>query len=158
MDDELLVWDFYKGRFGKAKPMWIAPKHTATMYYKVTLEDGTVLKLVGSNGKSHRLYDYEANEFRYPQDFGRHHTVDQNYRGWHIESIETVEEAVNYYNVITNTHYNLYAEGILTSCRLSNRYGIDKHYAYTMAQMKYDINDVRMTEAEVQEYIDNLEK
>jgi len=123
-DDELLVWDFYEGKQSFAKPIWIKQPELADYYYKVTLEGGTVLNLVGSNGKSHRLYDYEKHEFAYPQDMGRDHTVTMDYRGLHIESIERIDKPIKYYNIITDKHYNLYAEGILTSCRISNRYGI----------------------------------
>ena len=157
-DDELLVWDFYKGEFGTAKPMWIAQEKIADYYYQVDIEGGTTLNLVGSNGKSHRLYDYEDKQFNYPQDMGRHHTIDQNCRGLHIENITKIDNPVKYYNIITNDHYNLYAEGILTSCRLSNRYGIAQPFSRTLTQMKYDLDDVRMTEEEVQEYISKLDK
>ena len=41
-----------------------------------------------------------------------------------LVSKEVVTENVEYYNVITNYHMNAFAEGILTSCRLSNLYEI----------------------------------
>ena len=41
-----------------------------------------------------------------------------------IVSQEVVEKEVKFYNVITDKHYNLFANGILTSCRLSNKYYI----------------------------------
>ena len=39
-------------------------------------------------------------------------------------SKEVVVEEVEYYNVITNNHINLFANGILTSCRYNNIYPI----------------------------------
>lgn len=35
---------------------------------------------------------------------------------------ERVDEEVEYYNIITEKHMNLFAEGILTSCRYNNIY------------------------------------
>ena len=154
MSDNLLVWDFYEGKQSSAKPMWIMPKKEANYYFKVTLSDNTVLNLVGykinGGSRSHRLYNVKQNAFLYPQDFAEgEHTINEYGELLTINSIECIEETVNYYNIITDTHYNLYAENILTSCRLSNRYGI--------VDMKYDKNDVRMTEDEVEAYIDNLD-
>lgn len=154
MSDDLLVWDFYEGKQASAKPMWIMPKKEANYYFKVTLSDDTVLNLVGykinGGSRSHRLYNVEQNAFLYPQDFAEgEHTINEYGELLTVMSIECVEETVNYYNIVTDTHYNLYAENILTSCRLSNRYGI--------VDMKYNKDDVRMTEDEVEAYIDNLD-
>ena len=38
---------------------------------------------------------------------------------------KVIEKEVKFYNVITDKHYNLFANGILTSCRLSNKYRIE---------------------------------
>lgn len=154
MSDNLLVWDFYEGKQSCAKPMWIMPKKEANYYFKVTLSDDTVLNLVGykinGGSRSHRLYNVEQNAFLYPQDFAEgEHTINEFGELLTIKSIECIEETVNYYNIITDTHYNLYAENILTSCRLSNRYGI--------VDMKYNKDDVRITEDEVEAYIANLD-
>ena len=147
MADDLLVWDFYEGKQSSAKPMWILPKSEAAWYTKVSLSNNTVLKMVGPHG--HRMYNVEKEMFLYPSDFGAgEHTVTSEGDLVTIRSIERINETVNYYNIITDMHYNLYAENILTSCRLSNRYGI--------AGMKYNTDDVRMTEEEVKAYIDEL--
>lgn len=147
MADDLLVWDFYEGKQSSAKPMWILPKSEAVWYTKVTLSNDTVLKMVGPYG--HRMYNIEKEMFLYPSDFSEgEHTITIEGDLVTICSIERINETVNYYNIITDTHYNLYAENILTSCRLSNR--------YDTVDMKYDMNNVRMTEEEVNAYIDNL--
>lgn len=160
-DDDIKVWNFYEMKFDSAKPLWIMNKKTTDKYYKVTFEDGRELKLVGSNGKSHRLYDWEAKSFQYPQDMfpgpKSHHTYDDTGYGMHVLKIEEIHEPVNSYNIITNKHYNLYANGILTSCRLSNRYGLAKGHDIYWRSWKYDLNDVRMTQQEVDEYLEKLE-
>lgn len=38
---------------------------------------------------------------------------------------KVVKETVNYYNIITDYHMNLFANGILTSLRLNNLYKIE---------------------------------
>jgi hypothetical protein len=41
-----------------------------------------------------------------------------------VVSKEIIEEEVEFYNIITNRHINLFANGILTSCRYNNIYPI----------------------------------
>ena len=40
-------------------------------------------------------------------------------------SVEFKPEEVDYYNIITDKHFNLFANGILTSCKCSNMYRIE---------------------------------
>ena len=42
-----------------------------------------------------------------------------------LVSKEIINEEVEYYNIITDYHINLFANSILTSCRLSNLYPIE---------------------------------
>lgn len=53
-------------------------------------------------------------------------TTTFNINGDEVQLIskEIVNEKVDYYNVITNKHINLFANGILTSCRYNNIYPI----------------------------------
>jgi len=148
-DDKLLVWDFYSGCQRSISPLWILPhKYHASFYSKITLSDGTVLNLTGSEkGVVHRLYNVEQNAFIYPNEFKKgEHTINKNGDLLTIKSMRSFDKTVNYYNIITDTFYNVYANGILSSCRLSNRYGIK--------DMKYDLTDVRMTQEEVDAYLE----
>lgn len=146
--DDLLVWDFYSGQQRSIRPIYIQPVHKFNLYSKVTLSNGTVLNLVGPNeNKSHRLYNVEQNSFVYPQSFRKKdHTINKDGELLTIVSIEPIYEEVTYYNMITDTFYNLYAENILTSCRISNRYGIEN--------MKYNLEDVKMTQEKVDKYLE----
>ena len=150
MDDELLVWNFYEGKFDTAKPMWIMQPKEASRYNLVTFENGTTLGLVGSNG-FHRIYNDEAKAFTYTgtEDTPNSTTTfcDDGFKTI-VVAQEIVEQKVRYYNIITEKHYNLFANGILTSCRLSNRYAIE--------DMRYDTAKVNMTEEEVKKYIEKL--
>jgi hypothetical protein len=118
-DDDILVWNFDEGRFDYAKPIFIKQEQTADSYWHVTDEDGKTVNLVGSNGKSHRLYNKRTHLFEYPQDIPEC-------------KCEEIHESVKYYNIITAYHFNCFANGILTSNRYSNML-----YPIT-DEMKYD--------------------
>ena len=118
-DDDILVWNFDEGRLDYAKPIFIKQEQTSNSYWRVTDEDGKTVNLVGSNGKSHRLYNKRTHLFEYPQDIPEC-------------KCEEIHESVKYYNIVTAYHFNCYANGILTSKRYSNML-----YPIT-DEMKYD--------------------
>ena len=118
-DDDILVWNFDEGRLDYAKPVFIKKEQTSDSYWHVTDEDGKTVNLVGSNGKSHRLYNKRTHLFEYPQDIPEC-------------KCEEIHESVKYYNIITAYHFNCFANGILTSKRYSNML-----YPIT-DEMKYD--------------------
>ena len=118
-DDDILVWNFDEGKLDYAKPIFIKKEQTSDSYWRVTDEDGKTVNLVGSNGKSHRLYNKRTHLFEYPQDIPEC-------------KCEEIHESVKYYNIITAYHFNCYANGILTSTRYSNML-----YPIT-DEMKYD--------------------
>lgn len=106
-DDELLCWNFDEGHLDYAKPIFIKQEQSTDSYWHVTDEDGKEINLVGSNGKSHRLYNKHTRTFEYPQDIPEC-------------QCEQINESVKYYNILTAYHFNCYANGILTSKRYSN--------------------------------------
>ena len=106
-DDDILVWNFDEGKLDYAKPIFIKQGQTSDSYWHVTDEDGKTVNLVGSNGKSHRLYNKRTHLFEYPQDIPEC-------------KCEEIHESVKYYNIITAYHFNCFANGILTSKRYSN--------------------------------------
>lgn len=118
-DDNILVWNFDEGKLDYAKPIFIKQEQTSDSYWHVTDEDGKTVNLVGSNGKSHRLYNKRTHLFEYPQDIPEC-------------KCEEIHESVKYYNIVTAYHFNCYANGILTSKRYSNML-----YPIT-DEMKYD--------------------
>lgn len=148
--DEVLCYDFEKGEQTTSYIDWMIPKQTATEYWKITLSDGTELKLVGSNGKSHRLYNVTKQSFIYPQDFEEDDlTLKENGDLVKVVSCEKIFETVNFYNISSKDHINVYAEGVLTSNRLNNRFEI-KNNKFTDKKL--------MTDEEIKAYKEHMER
>lgn len=122
-NDELLVWNFDKGEFDKAFPLWIKIPEVAKCYNLLKFSDGSILKTI----HQHRIFNKELGKFTYPMsDETPIGTTTLNARGEFVKLVEksVVEEEVVYYNVITNYHINCFSGNILTSCRLNNLYPI----------------------------------
>ena len=123
-EDELLVWDFDNGCFATAKPLFISKGQTTTEYNYIKFEDGTELKTV----VDHRIFNMELQKFTYTMDEENTPIGTTVFKedGTTTKLIErkVVKEKVNYYNVITDYHMNLFANEILTSLRLNNLYEI----------------------------------
>lgn len=130
-DDELLVWNFYAGRFDTAKPSWIKVEETAPRYNLVKFSNGSEVGFVGAGGEKgyHRIFNKEAGKFTYTGNLKETPngttTFAQDGTFPTVVSQDIVEKEVKFYNVITDKHYNLFANGILTSCKLSNKYHIE---------------------------------
>ena len=122
-EDKLLVWDFDKSQFATAKPLWIQKTKIAQSYNLLKFDNGAELKTI----HQHRIMNKEMGKFTYPMSdetpIGTTTFTDEGTEAKLI-SKEVVEEQVAYYNIITDYHMNLFANGILTSCRLSNLYPI----------------------------------
>ena len=129
-DDKLLVWNFYDGKFDKAKPTWIKVAGVASRYNLVKFSNGSEVGFVGAGGEKgyHRIFNKEAGAFPHTGVADTPNgttTFAQDETFPTVVSQEVVEKEVKFYNVITENHYNLFANGILTSCRLSNKYRIE---------------------------------
>lgn len=153
-DDELLVWNFYKGCFDKAKPRWIKIAQTANVYNKLTFDNGVTLGLVGEGGTQgyHRIFNEQARLFTHtgvPETPVGTITFAEDCTKPTLVKQELVHEEVEFYNVITETHFNLFANGILTSCKNSNKYYIEN--------MKYVTDKELMTDAEIEQDMLNRE-
>ena len=128
-DDELLVWDFFNGCFTSAKPRWIKVKQTSPVYNKLTFSNGATLGLVGEGGTQgyHRIYNKQAGLFTHtgvPETPIGTITFAEDETEPVLIKQELINEEVDYYNIITDKHFNLFANGILTSCKCSNMYRI----------------------------------
>lgn len=146
--DNVLCYDFYTSKQTTSYIDWMIPERIATMYWEITLSDGTVLNLVGSNGKSHRLYNITKQRFDYPQDFEADDlTLKEDGTTARVVSCKQIEKTVKFYNIASHDHINVYANGVLTSNRLNNRFKIvDNKFT----------DEKAMTDKEVTDYIDHL--
>ena len=123
--DEVLCYDFTNGVQTVSYIDWKIPERVATKYWEITLSDGTILNLVGSNGKSHRLYNITKQRFDYPQDFEPNDlTLKEDGTTAYVSSYREIEKEVRFYNIASHEHINIYANGVLTSNRLNNRFKI----------------------------------
>lgn len=154
-DDELLVWNFYEGKFDSAKPRYIKVEQTTSRYCLVKFSNGAEVGFVGpgehtrqsDGGRGyHRIFNNEAGAFTYvgteETPIGTTTFADDNSFPT-VVSQEVVEKEVKFYNVATEKHFNIFANGILTSCRLSNMYRIEN--------MKY-VGEKLITDEECVEY------
>ena len=146
-DDDLVVWDFDKGEFTTAKPLWIMETKETDEYYHITFEDGSYLNAV----TAHRIFNLDLNKFTYMNDDKLTPIGTRVYKEdgtiTRITSKEKVYKVSKYHNIVTEYHLNLFANGILTSCRLNNMYEIkDMKYVKDDRILRdrsefYDIDD-----------------
>ena len=123
MSDLIKVWDFDNGTFASAYPLWIKQQETATQYNQLTFSDGSILRTINQ----HRIFNKQAGAFTYPMtDATPIGTITVNAQGNEVTLVDKciMIDTINYYNVITDHHLNLYADGILTSMRYNNIYPI----------------------------------
>ena len=116
-NDNLMVWDFENGCVASAKPLWIKKVQTVDYMFDIKFASGNELKTTGPKG--HRAFNLDESKFVYLND-----SVGQK-----VKTIDGEDEVVScekktgefeFYNIITDKHFNLFANGILTSCRLNN--------------------------------------
>ena len=121
--DQIQVWDFDTAGFASATALWIKRVETAVAYNELMFSDGSVLRTVDQ----HRIFNKQAGAFTYPMtDDTPLGTITYTVDDAEVVLVgkRVVTGTVDYYNVITDGHMNLFANGILTSCRFSNAYPI----------------------------------
>ena len=120
-DDLVLVWDFDKGEYTFAKPLWIRKLEIAQEYYEVKFSDGNELDIV----HDHRIFSTELNSFESILKLKPGmHTINCDGEEVEILSIKKIKAPTLFTSVITDYHMNLYVNGILTGIKLSNLYEI----------------------------------
>ena len=129
-EDSLLVWNFDEGRFDSANPIWIMTP-VLTQYVDILFSDGSKLGISGhlNHDGGHRIFNLDKGEFTYaiPNEHSPIGTRTFNDKGDIVTIVgkEESTEVEEIYNVVTNRHLNIFAEGILTSRRLNNLYPIE---------------------------------
>jgi hypothetical protein len=105
-------------------------KPVTTKYVNIEFSDGSSLGIAGTleTKSSHRIFNLDKGEFTYsiPEEHTPIGTRTFNDKGEIVTIVgKTESEGVaNIYNVVTDYHMNIFAEGILTSRRLNNIYPI----------------------------------
>ena len=125
--DKILVWNFDKGCFDFALPLFITKPQTTTRYTMVVLSDGSSLRLVGADDtRRHRLFCFETGKFEYVGNGIKEGMTTYNDKGEQVKivKIEFINDKIEFMNIITNEHFNCFANGVLTGCKLSNMYPI----------------------------------
>jgi kumamolisin len=123
--DLLAIWNFDSGILDSAKPLWIKKVQTSNQYNLIKFSDGSHLKTI----VHHRIFNKESGSFTSTMDISTPiGTTTYTISGQEVTVVskEVIEEEVEFYNIITNRHINLFANGILTSCRYNNIYPIVK--------------------------------
>jgi hypothetical protein len=121
--DKLLSWDFDRGCYAETTAMWIKRGETGSQYNLLTFSDGTTLRTFDQ----HRIFNKQAGAFTYPMtDATPVGTVTVNEHGQEITltNKQVIVDTIEYYNVITDHHMNLFSDTVLTSCRFNNIYPI----------------------------------
>ncbi len=121
--DLLTVYDHLNGGITYVYPVWIEKAGgSIDVYQKITFEDGTHLKVAGQ----HCLFDSEKNMYvdvSNEEEFGIGSKVYKVKNGELIEvavtNIEYIEETVNYYDVLSTTHYNVIANDLITTDKIT---------------------------------------
>jgi len=121
--DRMLSWDFDRGCYAETTALWIKQAETGSQYNLLTFSDGTTLRTFDQ----HRIFNKQAGAFTYPMTAATPiGTITVNEHGDEITLIgkQVVVDTIEYYNVITDHHMNLFSDTILTSCRFNNIYPI----------------------------------
>jgi hypothetical protein len=121
--DKMLSWDFDRGCYAETTAMWIKRSETGSQYNLLTFSDGTTLRTFDQ----HRIFNKQAGAFTYPMtDATPVGTITVNEHGQEITLInkQVIVDTIEYYNVITDHHMNLFSDSVLTSCRFNNIYPI----------------------------------
>lgn len=121
-DDEILCWDFDNGKYASAKPFWIKNVQKNTFYWINKFESGKEIKTTGTVA-GHRFFDIDKRKFLYNTECigDLCYTKDGPDR---LLEAKYVEGECEFYNIYTNYHMNLFANGILTGFRYNNLYPI----------------------------------
>lgn len=149
-NDDILCWDFYKGKLTSAKPAWITTVHIANCYNLCKFSNGAEVGFVGMGGTEgyHRIYNDEAKAFTHTgvvetpigtTTFAEDGTFPK------LVKQQIVKKDVKFYNIGTEKHFNLFTNSILTSSRISNMYSIK--------DMKY-YGEQLISDDEINEYIE----
>ena len=123
-DDLLLVWNFDEGCYEYVHAILIKELENKEDHILLTFDDGSTLDVVGQ----HRIFNVERNKFTEVSDnedtpIGTK-TIRSDGEVITLVSKEVLHSPVTSCCVITEKHFNVFANNILTSITLNNMYPI----------------------------------
>lgn len=131
--DTLLTWDREAGRTVAVRPSWIMRPYEATHWYECRFASGRTLCTTGAPfDPGHRVYSLDTGRYEYERDAIGHRVLSVTQSGGIgaetryepgedvLESVACIPHRCTACNIITEGRFSLIAEGVLTSCRLSN--------------------------------------
>lgn len=131
--DTLLTWDREAGRAVAVRPSWIMRPYKATHWYECWFASGRTLCTTGAPyDPGHRFYSLDTGRYEYERDAIGHRVLSVTQSGGIgaetryepgedvLESVACIPHRCTACNIITEGQYSLIADGVLTSCRLSN--------------------------------------
>lgn len=137
-DTELLVWNFDDGKYDKAKPLWIKKTQATTWYYKLKFSNGLELNVTGAYPEAHSLFSVEDGKFIHSNRLVGKKVYTLNGIAT-LDSCKEIHDEVEFYNIFTYYHLNLFANDILTSTSLNNIYPIkDMKFVRTQREPVFD--------------------
>lgn len=123
-EDNLLVWNFDEGNYDSSKPLWIQRPLQANYHFHAVFENGIEIDFAGPENICHRVFSIDLGRFEWATECVGHKIYTT--KGiTTLLSCDRIEEPVEYYNIITDYHMNLFCEDVLTSCRYNNLYPIE---------------------------------
>ena len=136
-NDLLTVYNHVTGNITYVYPIWLEKKQVIDNYIKVTLEDNTSISFV----KDHSIYNADTNMYASILDSNQIDVGSSVYKlkgdkleKVKIKNIEKINKRVNYYNIVSTIHYNVFSNDILTSdstASISNIYGFNEDTTYS---------------------------
>jgi len=140
-NDDLLVWNFDDKEFSHSKPIWMVKPFEASRYGSIKFSNGTELKTI-ADGRGHRIFNFDKGMFSFSMNedtpIGTR-TITNQEEIIQVTSKNIVKEKTVFYNIITHTHFNVFANDILTSTGLNNLYPIIDMKFVKKSQRKTEI-------------------
>ena len=149
-DDQLLVWDFYNGKYAVSSAAIIFNHgYAENTIIKLAFSDGTVVKVANL----HQFYDNDLNSFvtidaESVAQYVGHSFAKQSGEGYTTVTLDSYEVSVEYeaaYGIISAYHYNIIVEGMISTdfmvedYNLFNYFEIGEDMTFDEAQMQADI-------------------
>ena len=141
-EDLLTVYNHVTGKVTYVYPIWLENKQVNDNYIKVTLEDNTFINFT----KDHSIYNADTNMYASILDSNQIDVGSNVYKIKNnklvkvkIKKIEKIKKKVNYYNIVSTIHYNVFSNDILTSdstAAISNIYGFNEDTTYSNNYLK----------------------